>query len=64
MNVPCHGCTERKIGCHGNCPRYAEYRAEREETYKKRRDALLIDEFSPGMSRLQKKRARRRMQNR
>ena len=60
MNVPCHGCTERKIGCHGSCPRYAEYRSEREEAYKKRREAMLIDEYSPGMARLQKIRAKLR----
>ena len=64
MNVPCYGCAERKIGCHGNCPRYAEYRAEREETYRKRRDALLIDDFSPGMTKLQRIRARLRRQHR
>lgn len=25
MNVPCHGCGDRQIGCHSSCERYAEY---------------------------------------
>ena len=26
-NAPCQRCTDRAIGCHSKCPRYAEYRA-------------------------------------
>lgn len=25
---PCLGCKERAVGCHADCPRYAEYRNE------------------------------------
>lgn len=24
---PCYGCGDRKVGCHGGCERYAEYKA-------------------------------------
>lgn len=28
---PCKGCTERQIGCHGNCEGYINYQKQREE---------------------------------
>jgi hypothetical protein len=30
MTAPCKGCPDRYPGCHDHCPRYAEYKAERE----------------------------------
>lgn len=27
MNAPCKDCGDRKIGCHGQCKKYLEYRA-------------------------------------
>ena len=41
MTAPCHGCAERREGCHGGCERYQAYRAEREEIYRERREAYL-----------------------
>ena len=36
-NHPCKkGCQNRAVGCHGTCPEYKEFRAEREEAYKGR----------------------------
>lgn len=29
--VPCHDCTERVVGCHGRCGRYAAYQVENEK---------------------------------
>ena len=29
------GCTEREVGCHGKCAKYAEFRSEREKEYQK-----------------------------
>ena len=27
MTAPCNGCSERFVGCHASCHRYAEYKA-------------------------------------
>lgn len=27
MTAPCRNCTDRNIGCHGQCEKYAAYRA-------------------------------------
>lgn len=36
-NHPCKkDCPNRSVGCHGICPEYKEFRAEREEVYKAR----------------------------
>lgn len=29
MTAPCKECPNRKVGCHQNCPKYAEYHKER-----------------------------------
>ena len=38
MKTPCYGCTERRVGCHSSCEKYAQYRAwvdkKHEEEYK------------------------------
>lgn len=31
MKAPCMGCTERAVGCHSTCPKYAEYQVEWEK---------------------------------
>lgn len=31
MTAPCKDCTERKVGCHGNCQKYHEFSAECEK---------------------------------
>ena len=36
---PCKDCKDRRLGCHGECKKYAEYKAKIEENkkiYKKR----------------------------
>lgn len=37
--VPCYECKERKVGCHGTCPRYLKYfnskRKENKMVYEK-----------------------------
>ena len=30
MKAPCHGCQNRKVGCHAACERYREYDLERQ----------------------------------
>lgn len=37
MNVPCRGCEDRQVGCHGKCQRYSEWVLQyRDEVFKKR----------------------------
>lgn len=36
MTAPCKDCADRYVGCHGSCPRYAEYAAERQGVYQER----------------------------
>lgn len=33
---PCKGCTKRKLGCHGFCDQYKEWRDWRDEVNRKR----------------------------
>lgn len=35
VNNPCMGCKDRQVGCHGSCPKYAEF----DRANKKRRDS-------------------------
>ena len=30
LYAPCKGCTEREVGCHANCERYAEFRVAKD----------------------------------
>ncbi len=32
---PCNGCSERKIGCHGSCEKYSEYRSAMDDILNK-----------------------------
>ena len=42
MIVPCRGCADRVVGCHGNCEKYAAFKAEIEKIRKiKSFEALL-----------------------
>jgi len=33
MDAPCHGCKDRKVGCHDRCERYQEYRQYAEHVH-------------------------------
>lgn len=37
MNAPCKDCAERHPICHDHCPKYLEYRAERNRIIRERR---------------------------
>ena len=28
IKPPCKGCSDRRVGCHGDCQKYSEYKAE------------------------------------
>lgn len=36
MNVPCKGCADRQVGCHGSCEKYQHYHKSRAESLEKR----------------------------
>ena len=36
MNPPCRGCPEREPLCHATCPKYLEFRAEKDREYAER----------------------------
>lgn len=36
MKGPCKDCERRKLGCHGRCKEYREFKAEREEILKRK----------------------------
>lgn len=45
VKSPCKNCFDREIGCHGNCQKYKDYKADIEEiniVYKKE---ILKDKF-------------------
>ncbi len=31
--TPCHGCEDRKVGCHGSCERYKAYDEAKRDDY-------------------------------
>ena len=37
MKNSCYHCQNRSVDCHGDCPKYADYRKQREEVYLERR---------------------------
>lgn len=37
MEVPCKGCTDRQVGCHGSCERYAKFWEWRKQRQAERR---------------------------
>lgn len=64
MTPPCKDCTTRAVGCHGTCPRYAAFRAERLEEYKERFFALIMYKSSPSQIKAVKRLQSLRRQNR
>lgn len=46
MKPPCKGCEDRAVGCHGNCERYKQYKAElaaaKAELYGKQQENIMI----------------------
>ena len=36
--APCKGCESREVGCHSKCPKYAEFRAEKDRIRAKRKE--------------------------
>jgi hypothetical protein len=39
MQTPCKDCKDRHPGCHGMCPRYAEFRVALDAIRERRREA-------------------------
>lgn len=61
MINPCRNCTERTAECHATCPRYLEWRAERDAALKKHKTELDANGVSIDASiRIKRYKARRR----
>lgn len=45
MDVPCNGCTDRRVGCHAECPAYTEYRAFREHRRNERQKSYVVSDY-------------------
>lgn len=61
MINPCRNCKERSAECHAACPRYREWRAERDAALKKHRTELDANGVSIDASiRIKRYQARRR----
>lgn len=43
--APCKDCTKRKLGCHSDCPDYAEFRQDIDYSNKQRR--IQAESFIP-----------------
>lgn len=41
--MTCKDCTERRVGCHANCPKYAEEKKKRDEIRMKHREGVDAD---------------------
>jgi len=45
MKYPCLNCTDRKIGCHTYCDKYAKSKAEQDHINHVKRIAKVIDQY-------------------
>lgn len=45
MKCPCMKCQDRKVGCHCECDRYAEFRKFMDEIAKQRNNAALVNSY-------------------
>lgn len=57
IESPCLGCTDRAVGCHSRCDKYAAYRAEVDKVHAekiKRRDNDYVDYSLRKISKMQR----------
>ena len=53
MTPPCKGCTERYVGCHGKCEKYAAWQSKHEKAKQRQREELdAIDNRIRGLERM------------
>ena len=55
MRAPCKDCTDRAVGCHGQCTKYATYRADCESRYQLRKDLALLGSYVAESQKRQKR---------
>ena len=48
---PCKGCTDRSASCHATCMKYQAYAAYRQEVYKRRYNAIVMNTVDVGKRR-------------
>lgn len=59
-STPCFNCSERSIGCHAVCPKYAEYAKRNEKMKQIDRDERLMDTICYNMTMEASKRRKKR----
>jgi hypothetical protein len=45
MTPPCKDCSDRQLGCHGQCERYQAFRAKKEREAQKRAEMSVITDI-------------------
>ena len=60
MTAPCNGCSERFVGCHASCQRYAEYKAGCEDRREARTKMQPIADYTIDVTKRVQKAAHRR----
>lgn len=45
---PCKDCTQRRVGCHGACERYEEYRSHIDSCREERNRQEIVDDYCIG----------------
>nr|DAZ60318.1 MAG TPA: hypothetical protein [Caudoviricetes sp.] len=60
MTAPCKDCSERFVGCHASCPRYAEFKAGCEARREERTKLHPIADYTIDITKRVQKAANRR----
>lgn len=55
MRAPCYKCTDRAVGCHGQCAAYLAYQAECAKSYQLRRDLAMLGSYVAESQKRQKR---------
>ena len=52
LKSPCHNCENRKIGCHGSCDKYKEYRQKYDALNEKEKKDKMVTHGADHISRI------------
>lgn len=51
VDSPCKGCADRSADCHAACTKYQAYASDRQEVYKRRYNAIVMNTVDVGKRR-------------
>lgn len=63
MEIPCYNCSERHVGCHGECDRYASFFKARREANKEIFEQKELNMASVDLVRRQARRVGKHLKN-